>query len=137
MTRKREFLKTLALTSTCLFAVTGTAFANLIPTSWSINVAIHETDSSGFTQQAADASHTVQAPLANFSQSAVLGPSLSTAQYAFNIGQTVADYVVNVQHRCTNHQNGNFVANPTCSSFGRIILTPSVDVLLTADLSYS
>ena len=112
------------------------ARANLIPSSWSISVGIQQTGQNGFTEQVVDSGHVVQAPFANFSQSAVLGPSLSTAQYAFNIGQTVADYVVNVQHRCVNHMNGNFRANPRCQSFGRIILTPSVDVLLSADLGF-
>jgi len=120
-----------------LLAMTSTARANLIPTSWSISAGIQETGESGFTQQVVDSSHTVQAPLANFSQSAVLGPSLSTAQYAFNIGQTVANYVVSAQHRCVNHLNGDFTADPTCITFGRIILTPSVDVLLTADVDFS
>ena len=129
-----------ALTTLSIFLVLqlvppllSTANASLIPTSWTLSTSVQE--SGGV--QAVDFHLMVQAPFFNHSQSAALGPSLSAAQYAFNIGQTVANYVVNVQHRCTNHQIGDFNADPRCSSFGRFILTPSVDVLLTADMSYS
>lgn len=111
----------------------ATVHANLIPSSWNLSASVQELGGI----QDVDFNIQVQTPFFNHSQSAALGPSLSTAQYAFNIGETVADYVVNMQHRCVNHLNGDVTANPRCITFGRIILTPSVDVLLTAAIDYS
>lgn len=126
------------LTVTLALLATGRpAGASLIPTSWHLETGVRQTAADGFTEQVFQFNTAVETPFFNLSHTAALGPSFSTAQYAFNIGQTIADYVVNVQHRCVNHQNGAFPANPNCSSFGRIRLIPSVDVLLTADMNFS
>jgi len=109
-----------------LFAM-APAQASLIPIDWDLSTTVRTTQDIQFAF--------FETPSGSFFDShvATLDGSVSSATYAISILASIADYQIQVHHSCVN-QNNNY---PRCSSQGRIILTPSVDTLLTSDMTYA
>jgi len=101
--------------------------ASLLPFDWSFNTGMRTIVDSEAVY--------FQTPAATFNDahSIFREGSVSSASYAIAILNASADYVIQVQHSCVQ-TNFN---QPTCSSSGRIDLTPRFDVLVTMAMDYT
>ena len=113
-------------------AFSTAATASLIPDFWTFQSSIQYLDPSIPVTQVVEAIDLVQNPLIA-SHSAILGPSTATGAYNINITQTLAEYWMTISHSCVQVNN----SRTRCIEFGRITLTPSVDTLLSADMTYA